>query len=80
MIPQALKKNPGIPVRGRHPENRIQNARLKSGSTQEEVSEILEVTVRTIQHYEAGKTEPKSSKLKLMASLFGCNSDDLIPN
>lgn len=74
------KKNPDPKVRGGHPENKIQCARIKSGYSQEKVSEVLSVTVRTVQHYEAGDTEPGRTNLKKMAILFNCSVDDLMPD
>ena len=49
------KKQTTTRVGGGHPENPLQQARIKAGVSQEEIAEELARDIRTIQRYEAGE-------------------------
>ena len=56
--PWKTKKNVGQRVSGGHPENHLQQIRIKSGITQEQAAEYFGYDVRTLQRYESGKEFP----------------------
>ena len=64
-------------VGGGHPENRLQQMRIKSGVTQEQAAEALACDVRTIQLYEAGEQSPTQEELVKMGEQYGCSVTDL---
>ena len=66
-------------VGGGHPENRLQQARIKAGVTQEQIAEILSCDTRTIQRYEAGVLSPNQHTLAVMRRYYGCQLADLFP-
>ena len=51
-----------VRVGGGHPENPLQQARIKAGVSQEEIAEELSRDPRTIQRYEAGEQFPDCSR------------------
>lgn len=52
------KKQMTARVGGGHPENPLQQARIKAGVSQEKIAEELSRDIRTIQRYEAGEQFP----------------------
>jgi XRE family transcriptional regulator, regulator of sulfur utilization len=56
---------------------RIVIARKKNGLTQEQLAEITNVTVRTIQRIESGESAPRANTLKILAMALDINFDEL---
>jgi len=73
------KKHTSRRVSGGHPENRLQQARIRSGITQEQAAEGLCCDVRTLQRYEAGEKFPPQNQLLRMMELYHCGPADLFP-
>lgn len=73
------KKKIPVLVGGRHPENRLQQARVKAGVTQDQIAEALSCDPRTIQRYEAGTLSPNQYTLSVMKRCYGCQFADLFP-
>ncbi len=48
--------------------SQVSTARKKKGMTQEELAELAQVTVRTIQRVESGESTPRAYTLKLIAT------------
>ena len=53
--------------------------RIQAGYTQEIAAEHLGISPRSLQYIEAGKREPKISKVFEMADLYGCDISDFRP-
>ena len=70
-----------IPARGGggHPENRLQQARIRAGVSQKKIAEVLACDPRTIQRYEAGEQFPTLPALQKMRACYGCSIADLFP-
>ena len=64
---------------GGHPENPLQQARIKAGVSQEEIAEELARDIRTIQRYEAGEQFPDWNELLKMKARYSCEFADLFP-
>lgn len=64
---------------GGHPENRLQQARIRSGVTLEQIAEALSCDTRTIQRDEAGEISPTQRALSVMKRCYGCQYADLFP-
>lgn len=64
---------------GGHPENPLQQARIKAGVSQEEIAEALACDIRTIQRYEAGEQFPDWNELLKMKACYSCEFADLFP-
>ena len=64
---------------GGHPENPLQQARIKAGVSQEEIAEELARDIRTIQRYEAGEQFPDWNELLKMRTRYSCEFADLFP-
>lgn len=62
---------------GAHPENLFQRARLKAGLSQEDAAYGVPCPLRTLQRYEAGKTEPDYRILCGMIRCYKCEAADL---
>lgn len=58
---------------------RLRAARLDSEITQEKLARHMDVTLRTIQRWEDGSTEPRGTQLLLLAAKFGVEPGDLYP-
>ena len=56
---------------------RIRDLRTKKGLKQEEIAELIKVTHQTYQKWEAGKTEPRATQVKELASVLGVNVNGL---
>ena len=66
-------------VGGGHPENPLQQARIKAGVSQEKIAEELSRDIRTIQRYEAGEQFPDWNELLKMMVRYSCEFADLFP-
>lgn len=66
-------------VGGGHPENPLQQARIKAGVSQEKIAEELSRDIRTIQRYEAGEQFPDWNELLKMKVRHSCEFADLFP-
>ena len=66
-------------VGGGHPENPLQQARIKAGVSQEKIAEELSRDTRTIQRYEAGEQFPDWNELLKMKVRYSCEFADLFP-
>ena len=73
------KKNISVRVCGGHPENPLQQARLKAGVSQDQIAEHLSCDIRTIQRYEAGVQFPDWNELLKMKVCYSCEFADLFP-
>ena len=51
--------------------------RQKARLTQEQASERLNISLRSLQAYEKGESTPSLAKAVKMARLYGCKVDDL---
>ncbi|ADQ06108.1 transcriptional regulator, XRE family [Caldicellulosiruptor hydrothermalis 108] len=58
--------------------NRIRELRLERGLSQEELGKVLNVSGRTIGHYENGSREPTPEALNKLADFFGVTIDYLL--
>lgn len=57
---------------------RIKSLRNRKGFSQEELSEITGLSLRTIQRIENGETEPRGDSLKRLALAFNVSSDEIV--
>ena len=57
---------------------RLRNLRLESQMSTKELSERLDVTIRSVQYYEKGSVEPSLTVLKKIADLFSVSTDYLL--
>ena len=73
------KKQMTVRVGGGHPENPLQQARIKAGVSQEKIAEELSRDIRTIQRYEAGEQFPDWNELLKMKVRYSCEFADLFP-
>ena len=74
------KKNLHKRVVGKYPENRLQQARIKAGLTQEDAAELLDCSTRSGQRYETGKKFPGWDMLERMRICYMCEMADLLPD
>lgn len=58
--------------------NNYQKLRERAGLRRESVAANLGVTVKTIYNWEDGSTSPDADKLRSMALLYKCSSDELL--
>ena len=68
-----------VRVGGGHPENPLQQARIKAGVSQEKIAEELSRDIRTVQRYEAGEQFPDWNELLKMKVRYSCEFADLFP-
>ncbi|GCF95665.1 transcriptional regulator [Enterococcus florum] len=59
---------------------KLQELRKSRGMTQEELSEVLDVSRQSISKYESGTAEPSFEKLRMIAVYFGVSFDYLLGN
>lgn len=57
---------------------KIKALRSRKGFSQEELSEITGLSLRTIQRIENGETEPRGDSLKRLAVAFDVTSDEIV--
>ena len=60
--------------------NKILELRKKSGLSQEELGEKINVTRQTISNWELGETSPNTEQLKLLSQEFNTSIDELLDN
>lgn len=58
----------------------ILKLRKKSGLSQEELAEKLNVTRQTISNWELGETSPNPEQLKVLSKIFKVSIDELLDN
>lgn len=58
--------------------SKIKERREKRGLTKKDLADMVGVSERAIDYYEAGKREPRASILKLIAKALKCRMEDLI--
>ncbi|MDE6110361.1 MAG: helix-turn-helix domain-containing protein, partial [Eubacterium sp.] len=56
----------------------IASLRKESGITQKQLAEKLNVSDKTISHWERGESSPDLSVIPLIADIFGVTCDELI--
>ena len=56
----------------------LKNLRLNSDSMQKEIAQTLNVSIRTFQGWESGRTEPNIEELIQIADLFNVTLDFLV--
>jgi|AntRauMFilla1563_2_1112583.scaffolds.fasta_scaffold15902_3 transcriptional regulator with XRE-family HTH domain len=61
-----------------NPSEKIKEFRIKRGLSQEELSEISKISVRTIQRMEKGETKPKGDSLKKIAKALETTTENLL--
>ncbi len=57
---------------------KIKTLRNRKGFTQEELSDLTGLSLRTIQRIENGETEPRGDSIKRLALAFNISSDEII--
>ena len=58
---------------------RVRAARQEVGLTQERLARELDVTLRTIQRWEDGTSEPRGTQLMALAQCLSVSASDLYP-
>ncbi len=58
--------------------DRLRSARMHSGFTQEQMARALDITLRSYQNYEQGRTAPPLTTLVRIADLFEVPTDWLL--
>ena len=58
--------------------NRLKTLRKEKGYTQQDLSDILQLTKSTVSMYENNNREPEFEKLEEIADLFNVNLDYLL--
>ena len=56
----------------------LRNLRIMKGISQKGLAEILNISLKTISHWETGYCEPSISQLIALSELFDVTVDDLI--
>jgi transcriptional regulator with XRE-family HTH domain len=56
----------------------IRRIRVKKKLTQRQAAELLGISMRAYQHYEAGTREPNMETLRKMTEVLDVSADDLI--
>lgn len=59
---------------------KIVQARKQKGLTQEQLADLSQVTVRTIQRIESGETTPRAFTLKAIAAVLDISFEELLSN
>ena len=52
----------------------------KSGLNPEDIATQLDVRAYTVQRWIAGRAEVKITKIRPLAKMLGCSSDDILPD
>lgn len=60
--------------------NTFKTYRLKANLSQEAVAKALNVAQSAVSQWEQGTTIPRPGKIKALARLFCCSTDDLLVN
>lgn len=58
--------------------NSLKNLRIEKGFTQSELAKKLNISLKTVSHWETGYTEPSISQLITIADLFSVTLDELV--
>lgn len=66
--------------RGDKMNNRIKQFRLKSKLTQQQLADLMDVTLQAVTRWESGTVEPSTENLISLAQIFDCSVDELICN
>jgi len=56
----------------------LRAVRIKSGKKQKETADYLELSLRTYQYYEEGRSEPSVPRLIKLADFFQVSLDELV--
>lgn len=56
----------------------LRAARVNAGYLQSEVAEKLNVGLKTVQNWEAGRTSPRADQVPAICSLYNCETHDII--
>lgn len=56
----------------------LRELRSMRGLGQQQLADLLQISVKTISHWETGYSEPSISQLILLADLFEVTLDDLV--
>lgn len=73
--PPPLKKDPWLVLVGQ----RLKEARVGAGLTQEQLAEKAELAPRTVQKIEAGQITILISTLRRLRAAIGCDYLDILP-
>lgn len=57
----------------------IKAARIAAGLTQQQLADLLGVQRGAVSMWDAGKSFPRPSMLRQVASVLGCTVDDILP-
>lgn len=57
---------------------KLRAAREKSGMTQQQVADIMQIDKSTYCGYETGKRQPDVQKIKQLSQIFGVSGDELL--
>ncbi len=58
--------------------NRLADARIRTGATQQEAADAADLTITGYQNYEYGKRDIKGDALRKLAQFFGCSANYLL--
>ena len=61
----------------KHP-NRLADARIRTGATQQEAADAADLTITGYQNYEYGKRDIEGDALRKLAQFFGCSANCLL--
>lgn len=56
----------------------LKAARVNAGYSQAEVAKKLNIGLKTVQNWEAGRTSPRADQLPAICVLYNCSTDDII--
>ena len=59
-------------------ETNLKNLRVKSGFTQRQIAEKLNVTRQTISSYESGRTQPDVEMIEKLAAIYRVDISDIV--
>ena len=57
---------------------KLRTAREKSGMTQQQVADIMQIDKSTYCGYETGKRQPDVQKIKMLSQILGISGDELL--
>ena len=57
--------------------NTLKELRVEAGLTQKELADKLNISVKTVSHWETGYCEPSISQLITLSDFFGISIDEL---
>lgn len=56
----------------------LKNLRLERSVTQKQVAEKLNISLKTVSHWETGYTEPSVNQLIMLADMYCVSLDELV--